>query len=201
MLKAQAGNERASLGFREAVIAAFSFLVDDFCFSCVSQYVTYVRYESDSVFLNVYHGRSSFELNVEIGERVNKRDMSENPFTIGEILKLVNPGEAKEYRPYQASKAESVKKCVDELAHLVKTYANMALCGDHAFFQEVSGIRRQSSDELLRMWELNRVRREVETAWRDKNFRRVVEIYEPVEKDLTPAEVRKLEYAKKKCLS
>jgi hypothetical protein len=83
----------------------------------------------------------------------------------------------------------------------VKAYANPALYGDHAFFQEVSEIRRQSSNDLLRMWELKRVRREVEIAWRDKNFKRVIEIYDPVKEDLTPAEVKKLEYAKKKCLS
>jgi hypothetical protein len=69
MLRAQTGRERAGLGFREAAISAFAFLVEDFAFSCVQQQVTFIRYESNLVFVNVYHGRASFELNVEIGER------------------------------------------------------------------------------------------------------------------------------------
>lgn len=33
----------------------------------VEEDVTFVRYESDAMFVNVYHGRGSFEIGVEIG--------------------------------------------------------------------------------------------------------------------------------------
>jgi hypothetical protein len=201
MLRTQISKERAGLGFREAAISAFAFLVKDFAFSCVQQQVTYVRYESNLVCVNVYHGRASFELNVEIGERVVGGDIRENPFTIGEILHFVNPEEAENYRPYQVSTTESVPKFVNELARLVKEYAMSALMGDHDFFQRVSEIRHQRSEELLRGWELTRVRGEVETAWNEKDLKRVIELYDPVKEYLSPSEIKKLEYAKKRSLS
>jgi len=41
------------------------------------------------------------------------------------------------------------------------------------------------------------VRAEVETAWRQKNYRRVIELYDSMKDDLTPTEAKKLEYATK----
>lgn len=191
-------NERTNLQFPKAVRLAFKFLVEDFFFSLIKEDVTYVRYESKTVFVNVYHGRASYELNVEIGERVIDDPRRENPFTIGEILQLVNPQQYQVYRPYQATTSESVKKFLYELAHLVREYARPALLGDEEFFQQVHETRHQNSNKLLLSWELNRIRRDVEIAWREKNFKRVVEIYNPVKEHLTPAEMKKLEYARKK---
>jgi hypothetical protein len=114
---------------------------------------------------------------------------------------LVNPEEAEKYRPYQVTTAESVQKFVNELAHPVKEYAMPGLVGDHDFFQRLNEIRHQRSDDLLRTWELTRVRQEVETAWSEKDLKRVVELYEPLKNYLTPAEIKKLEYAKKRTLS
>jgi hypothetical protein len=197
MQKVQVGKERDSLGFPQAVISAFVFLVKDFSFSCIRCEATYVRYESSAVFINVYHGRASFELNVEIGERAVS-DVREHSFTIGEILYMANPQVAENYHPYQATTAESVKKFVDELARLVKEYATPALQGDRLFFQRVSEIQLQRSDNLLRTWELNRMRKDVEAAWHQKDFKRVLELYEPLKAYLTPAELKKLEYARKR---
>ena len=87
------------------------------------------------------------------------------------------------------------------MARRVKEYAIPALMGDHDFFQRVGEMRQQRSDELLRNWDLNRARRDVEKSWQEKDYKHVVEIYEPVKKYLTAAETKKLEYAKKKCLS
>ena len=200
MLKTAISKSRAGLGFPDAVLSSFKFLVEDFGFSCVTHDVTYVRYESRDIFVNVYHGRASFELNVEIGEQVS-REFPENPFTLGEILNSLNPQEAENYQPYQVRTAESVKKFVAEMARLVKEYAPPALMGNHDFFQQISETRQQRSDELLRSWDLNRARRDVEKSWQKKDFKHIVEVYEPVKEYLTPAETKKLEYAKKMCVS
>ena len=201
MLKTDTSGNRASLGFSEAVISAFNFLVEDFAFTCVRKDVTIVRFESNSTFVNVYHGRVSFELNVEIGELTIGGVLPENPFTIEEILHLVNPKEAVNYRPFQVHTVESVKKFVSDLANLVKQYATPALIGDHGFFRRLSELRTQRSNEYLNSVRLNRTRTEVETEWHRKNYRRVMELYDSMLEDLTPAEAKRLAYAKKKCLS
>ena len=133
MVTTEPSKERASLGFADAVASAFEFLIKDLSFVCVKREVTFVRYESNTVFVNVYHGRASFELNVKIGKREIGSAAQEHSFTIGEILHVANSQEAENYRPYQVTTAESVKKFVDELARLVKEYAIPALCGDQDF--------------------------------------------------------------------
>jgi hypothetical protein len=200
-MKTETIGNRASLGFGEAVVSAFKFLVEDYSFRCVRKDVTIVRFESDSVFVNVYHGRISFELNVEIGELAIVEGRPENPFTIGEILHLVNPKEATNYRPFQVHTAESVKKFVGELARLVKEHAVPALVGDHDFFQRVSEVQAKRSDAYLKELRLNRTRTQVEAAWHQKDYPRVAEFYDSMMDDLTPAEAKRLAYAKKKCLS
>jgi hypothetical protein len=192
---------RASLGFAEAASSAFNFLVADFSFRCVKQDVTFVRFESNRTFVNVYHGRTSFELNVEIGELTGDKRFPENPFTIGEILDLVKAKETTKYHLYQVHTPESVEKFVLELAKLVKEFAIPALSGDRAFFQRLSELRTHRSDEYLKGMRLNRTRAEVETAWHQKNYPRVIELYDSMFEDLTPSEAKRLAYAKKKCLS
>jgi hypothetical protein len=184
---------RASLGFPDAVMSAFAFLTKNFSFRCVKRDVTFVRLESDAVFVNIYHGRASYELNVEIGESI----VPENPFTIGEILWLITPENAASYRPYQVTTKEGVQKFVPELARLVMDYATPAVIGDHDFFKQLSELRTQRSQHYLKQIKLNRVRAEVETAWRQKNYRRVIELYDSMKDDLTPTEAKKLEYATK----
>ena len=201
MLKVQQGTERTSLGFTEAVRSGFKFLVEEFSFACVKEDVTLVRFESTAVFVNVYHGRSSYELSVEIGELPIKVNAPENSFTLGEILQLVGAKELLTYRPYQVTTLEAVAKFVQEIAILVKQYAPPALIGDHDFFMRLSEIRVQRSDSYLKKLQLNRVRTEVETAWHQKNYGRVVELYESIQDDLTPVEAKKFEYAKNKHLS
>jgi hypothetical protein len=200
-MKMETGGNRASLGFVDAAICAFNFLVKDFSFRCVRQDITFVRFESNSVFVNVYHGRVSYELNAEIGQLAIGEGHPEVPFTIGEILHLVDPKEATNYHPYQVHTADSVRKFITELAELVKEYATPALLGDHEFFQRVAEVQGKRSNAYLKKLQLNRTRTEVETAWHQKNYRRVIELYDSMHEDLTPAEAKRLAYAKKNSLS
>jgi hypothetical protein len=194
----EAARNRANLDFPDAVFLAFKFLIDDFSFVCVRKETTFVRFESNVTFVNVYHGRTSFELNVEIGEQVISKEVPENPFTIEEILSLVNAKEAVGYHPYQVHTADAVKRFVTELARLVKQYAIPTLIGDHDFFRRLSEMRTKWSTEYMKRLHLNRIRTEVDAAWQQKNYTRVIELYDSMRDDLIPVEVKKLEYAKKR---
>jgi hypothetical protein len=44
---------------------------------------------------------------------------------------------------------------------------------------------------------LRRIREQVNKAWQAKDYAKVVELYEQVRDDLSPAEQKKLEYARK----
>jgi hypothetical protein len=80
----------------------------------------------------------------------------------------------------------------------VKKYSISALVGDQSWFDKLSNLRLERSNEFIKQMELNSVRSEVELAWQEKNYKHVVELYGSVEGDLTLAESKKLEYARRK---
>ena len=57
--------DRSLLRFAEEVKDRFSFL-GALCFYCVRAEATFVRFESPRVSINVFHGRHSFEIDLEI---------------------------------------------------------------------------------------------------------------------------------------
>lgn len=55
--------------FAIEVLYHFHFLINDYKFKRLEANRTFVRYESKYIFVNIYHGRRSYELGVEIGQR------------------------------------------------------------------------------------------------------------------------------------
>lgn len=75
------------LGFVEAVADAFSFLVDRYGFEMKTPAPTLVEFGSPAVLLRVYHGRQSYEINVELNPRTEwKQGVA--PFTISDVLRV-----------------------------------------------------------------------------------------------------------------
>ena len=102
MLEKTLSKAREQFGFPEAVLASFRFLVEDFGFSVVEHEPTYVRFESREVFVNLYHGRGSYELGVEIGERLKGDNTPERSFTLREIIGMTDAKRAASFHLYQA---------------------------------------------------------------------------------------------------
>ena len=134
---------------------------------------------------------------MEIGrfaERVGAQDVE---FSLGNIIEVMGASAETGYTFFQASTPEKVKSLVSRLADLLKQYGKAALTGDPLFFSKLRDDTARKSDDYLKQIQLSRVREQVAQAWRQKNYLKVVELYEPVRDDLTPAEVKKLEYARK----
>lgn len=190
------GPQRAALGFKEAVLASFGFLIKEYGFRCVRTDVTFVRYEAPSVFINIYHGRGSFELGFEIGLLI-KNAKSERRFSLGDIIDMVDIRRETGYTFYQVSSRDGVQEFVPKLAVLVKNYAVPALKGDQPFFQRLEEFRSKQFASYVKEMDLERIRPKVQDAWRKKNYEQVVELYESVRNYLTPLELQKLDYAKR----
>jgi hypothetical protein len=197
MITETPGPERARLGFVEEVIAAFDFLTSEYGFRLVKAEVTFVRYETPEVFVNIYHGRASYELGVEIGCFADTVDSAERHYSLVEIIELASAKAESGYTFYQASTPERVKTWVLRLAALVRKYADKALQGDALTFEQLREVRSRLSHEYLTAMKLRRIREQVNKAWQAKDYAKVVELYEQVRDDLSPAEQKKLEYARK----
>jgi hypothetical protein len=197
MFRTNPAPDRVQLGFAEAVLSAFDFLTREYDFHLVRAEPTFVRYESPNVFVNIYHGRASYELGVEIGQLISALSQEDQPFSIGEIIDLMGAREETGYTFLQASTAARVSEYVPKLADFVKKSAAPALEGDTDIFRQLAEKRSEKSDELLKEWHLSDVREKADIAWQEKNYAKLADLYESIREELTPAEAKKLDYAKK----
>lgn len=193
MLSKEPSPERARLGFKEAVLSSFQFL-NDAGLRPVQQEMTFVRYESPEIFVNVYHGRASFELGVEIG-RLRE---PQSKLTLYDIVAWAGAEKAEglgEHVAFQVSSREGVQEFVPKLAELVKKHATPFLRGDAAAFDSAFEIQSERARDYAKGVNLSQLRQKVEAAWHAKDYAQVVELYGPVRDDLDKVEAKKLAYA------
>ena len=87
--------DRSQLKFSQTVLSEFIFLTEEYNFSCVHHEDTLVRYESDKVFVSVFHGRASYEVGLQIGLLGSGNNMG---FGLGSIIALTNPEEGNRFK-------------------------------------------------------------------------------------------------------
>jgi hypothetical protein len=200
MLNKEPSPERARLGFKEAVLSSFKFL-SDLGLHPVEEKLTFVRYESSDVFLNVYHGRASFELGVEIGRL---KQPEEEKLTIHDIVAWAGAEKAEgfgQHVMFQVSSPEGVREFVPKLARLVEKYGTPFLKGDANAYRVALEARSRAAADYVKQMNLRDVHRKAEAAWHAKDYGQVVELYGPVRKDLTEVEAKKLAYAEQQVLA
>jgi len=198
MLKKEPGPGREKLGFRESVLSNFQFLQDE-GLRPVDQEVTLVRYQSAEVFLNVYHGRASFELGVEIGRMKEPAEK----LTLYDIIAWAGAEKAEglgQHVMFQVSSRHGVQEFVPKLAALVRKYAMPLLRGDPDAYYAVTLLRSERSREFTQEIRLRGIRSKAEAAWHAKDYSQVVELYDPVREDLTEVEAKKLDYSEEHVL-
>ena len=191
-------SSRMQLGFSSEVLSAFQFLTQDYGFKCVKNDVTFVRYESESTFVNIYHGRRSYELGVEIGKLEKDPNIPENWYTIGEIMDFVGVRKDLKFTFFQSRDKDQIKILLKRLAEYVKNYAGDILNGNLEILNKVQILQKEKSDAYIKEMHLRPIREMADVAWRQKDYVKFVGLYSPVEDDLTPVEAKKLEYARKK---
>jgi hypothetical protein len=196
MFQTDPGEDRWKLGFKDAVLSSFEFL-KAYGLTPVEENDTFLRYQSDAAFVNVYHGRGSFEIGVEIG----RLDRPEK-YGLGYIVSWAGKQawEAEGFgrgTMFQVSSREGVHNIVPKVAELVKKYGDSFLTGRPAFYDELQKANDGASVAYEREQMLTRIRKEADAAWTAKDFGRVAELLQPVHSDLTEVESKRLAYAEK----
>jgi len=187
--------DRAELGFVEAAQAAFSFLVEDRGFRLVRlEPPTFLRYESDTIFVNIYHGRQSYELNVEIGRIADPMGRS---YRLPEVLGALFGWDDRRRTYFQASSSPVVRRCIETIADLVTRHYQQVLMGDREALDRIAAHTAEKAHMLEKEAVQRRVRGAAEKAWRAKNYAKVRELYESIRDDLSLVERKRLEYAEK----
>lgn len=199
---------RDQLGFAEAVRSSFQFLLTEFGFSITEEHTTLVRFESEKTVVNVFHGRSSYILGVEIGLRgqVSGRPASdpELRYPLRNIVALADPGGISGYHDIQISSAERLPHFVELLARFTRQFASDALRGDPETFERLAHeLRlegRKNTDASDALW----IREKAEKAWQDRNLSLIVDLYSRLDAletvELKNSERGRLQYAKRSLL-
>jgi hypothetical protein len=192
----QTNLQQDNFGFETSVVDAFSFLLD-YGYRCVQCEKTFVRYESEKIFFQIYHGRISKELGLEVGQISELREL-ENKFSLAELSELMgiqnSPGV---YVPWTVYTVESVRKFVFQLADLVKKHLEDVLQNKQGVFERLQIIQTRNAKVLSNQMEMERRIPKADEAFREKMYYRVIELLEPIQTILTSAYLKKLEYSKK----
>ena len=186
---------RAELRFVEEAQTAFHFLVQELGFRLVKcEPPTFVRYESNELFLNVYHGRLSYEIDVEIGRIL---DPYQRRYWIADVLGAILSWEDKSRTYFQASNQKALRGCIQVIADLVATHDLPMLAGDLGVLDRVAAYASEKNAAYTRQLVEQPVRDAAHKAWRAKDYVRVRELYGSIRDSLTPVERKRLEYAEK----
>ncbi|MEQ8766971.1 MAG: hypothetical protein RL885_23860 [Planctomycetota bacterium] len=186
-------SDQRILRFPESCQEAFRYL-SDWSFRVVRSEDTLVRFESDRVFIQVFHGRTSFEIGLEVGLL---RNASRLDHDLSAVIELTDPDAAQRGQPGFASQPTRVATLLTEPAELFRQYGRTVAQGDAEVFRrlETIGMKRSESLALRSM-----VARALE-AFRKGDWRTVAEELSSIESVLSPAERKKLEYARRKLTS
>lgn len=183
--------------FEELVEVHFQSMMTERGFRAVSMERTLVRYESDRVYLNVYHGRRSYELAIEVDLLDSARNM-EPGFSLGELMDLYAPDEDKDFRYFVARTPHGLEKGIRQLAERVERYANPVLTGDSVIFTRLHEQRERWKRDFAEDVRATQVRPKAEAAFRQKDYGEAARLYESIRGILTRAERKKLVFAQER---
>jgi hypothetical protein len=175
---------------------AFDFLLSDYDFSCTTKKYFEMIYENDKIEIRVSHPRSEFGL--AFRQKNMELETPGNPIYIEDILNYKRVLEKEKYYGLAAMESESIRFCVNKLAELMAKYTVEFLEGDPAAYQCVKDFAVEKQKIYRNKNELSLIRKKVATAWEEKNYARIVELFGPVRERITNAEKKKLDYCKKK---
>jgi len=187
--------QRNALGFEAGVKEAFKYL-SGYGFRVLNSETTIVRYASARVFLNVYHGRSSFELGIEIG-LLGPRRKTEPGYPLSLLIRVKEPEVAAQFRNVAARTPESVKSGVTMLADQVRKYGQVALQGDVEEFKKLEEGRRRWAEDYAGEVLAEQIRPKAREAFQRQEYAKAADLYQRIRNVLSPGEQKRLEYANK----
>lgn len=189
------GPHRDGLGFAAVVEAAFGFLERDFGLRLVRAEATFVRYEGERRFVNVFHGRASYELGVEIGRWVDvDGEVVEERFALAYAVALSRDPETVGFRAFTATDAAAVARFVPQLGEWTLEFVGpVIVADDDTAFERMSAQAARESQLYQQEGRAAILRRRVEAAWREHDFGRVVLAYREILDELPLVQLQRSE--------
>jgi hypothetical protein len=177
-------------GFVDLVLRAFAFL-PPLGFFVARREGALVRFEKDSVFVNVYHGHSSFQIGLELG-RLHEGDL----YSLHELLSAVAPADIGRAR-CQATDPEVLAPCLASIAETIERNFGALLSGNANAFEKLGSavfLLRQAGTLQA---QFGAIIDHADRAWESKDLGKAAAPYEKGVPALDEARMRRLEYLRK----
>ena len=187
------------LGMKKVATKKFAFLESEYGFKCVKAGPWLVRYQSKLIFIDIrFDGERSYELGCEIGRNDNLRGSLKVPFNFGEVVRSKGYSEKDVVTFFQVTSSENLEKFVKKLADFLITYAQDLLDGSVESFNRVADFREKECEAYALETDLGYMRNQLDHAWKNKNFKKVIKLLEPLKANLKQSELKKLSFAIKR---
>lgn len=192
------GDDPATLDFARAVRSAFSSIAADFGLHEVAANEHTVDYRGACGRLVVIQGRVSSELAIAFTPAGADPPKS---WSITDFMRIADPDRVRGYRRFMARSPGAVGRGLELLAADLRRYGGPALSGDPAFLARVDEGRLEARREAGRRMTDLQDGPLAEEAFRRRDWRRVVELYEAREERLDRVERKRLEEIARKRVS
>jgi hypothetical protein len=194
---------RARLGFESVAISAFEFLVEEFGFVLSQRETSWLRYKRGELFVQIYHGRLSYEVGVELGlEGFVPAERTEPPvFMVQSFLGLLaTPVDAPSLPT--ATTRRAVQRFVAELAIASRPVVALVVKNPESVFKRVWEDARVAADLSWEGSAAKRLREAADRAWLVRDLASVIASYDAFRREapsvaLLPSEAARLAYARK----
>jgi len=182
-------SDRSLFDFQNKARAIFAFL-KELGFSEVKSTPTLIRFQSEDVEVDIYHGRQSYEIKAEITTLGTS-------YTLAEIIRATDPGIATNFRYPSVTTAEGVLAGLDELSKIIKRYGSQALSGDSQFYITLNEHRKRWAEDYSREVLAQQLKPQAAEAFRKKDYITAAQLYYRIKDSLSPAEEKKMWFAEK----
>lgn len=179
--------DRISIDFMGSAERAFSFLYR-FGFTKTEALPTLVRYKKGDIEIDIYHGRSSYE----IGAGITSGGVR---YTMSELIRACDAVAAAGYRDAIATTPEEVASFLLKLGELMKRYGMKALNGEKLFFLGLEQQRKSWSEEYALEVLTEQLRPQATEAFKRGDYATAARLYSRIAGKLTPSEAKKLAFA------
>lgn len=184
----KASGVQGRLGFIDLAQSAFAFLLR-IGFEVVRREPTRLIFESPSVFVNVYHGRSSYQVGLEIG----RLDDARHKYSLYEVLLALAPSEV-EKATCQTTDRGVLERCLSSIADVVERSCGSLLAGDAGAFEDLRLAVAPRRKAVTLQAQFGAILDRADQAWEAKDLPRAKEFYQKAETALDEPRRRRLRY-------
>lgn len=187
--------EKGRLRFLNYARNAFSFIQQRGYREVMSR-STSLRFESQRVFLSVYHDLASYQVGVEMGPL----DGTGRRYSLYELLKALAPDEVEKAR-LQTTDPQVLERSLMAVADVIERTCEALLAGDASDFARLDAAVASGRNRATLEAEFGATMDEADRAWQAKDYTRAKTLYKKAEPALSSAQKRRLKYLNSKLRS